>query len=141
MTTKESCNILAEAKIRPTSIRILTYKAATELARAFCLSDLEEHLPTIDKSSIFRALTLFHEHNLIHQIDDGSGSRKYCLCQNHGECLENEGHAHFTCENCGKTFCLKGYVLPHMDIPKDCIIREINLVMKGLCSECSSKKK
>ncbi len=71
MTTKESCDILAGAKIRPTSIRILIYKAATELACAFSLSDLEAHLPTINKSSIFRTLTLFHEHNLIHQIDDG----------------------------------------------------------------------
>lgn len=58
MTTKESNDIIAKAAIRPTSTRILVYKAISELEDTFSLADLEDQLPTIDKSSIFRALTL-----------------------------------------------------------------------------------
>ena len=45
--------------IKPTSVRVLVLN---ELERADCalsLSDLEARLVTVDKSSIFRTLTLF----------------------------------------------------------------------------------
>src|SRR5574344_2526916 len=109
MTTKECNDIMEKADIRPTSIRILVYKAIAETQGTFCLTDLEDKLLSVDKSSIFRALTLFHEHHLIHSIDDGSGFTKYCLCQNHGSCKKEEIHAHFHCEVCNKTFCLENH--------------------------------
>lgn len=141
MTTKESNDILAEAGIRPTSIRILVYKAISELEDTFSLTDLEEQLPTVDKSSIFRALTLFHEHHLIHSIDDGSGSAKYCLCHNHGSCRKDEVHAHFHCEVCNKTFCIDSCQIPDLVVPKDFSIKEINFVIKGICAQCASKQR
>lgn len=139
MTTKESSDIIAKAAIRPTSIRILVYKAISELKDTFSLADLEDQLPTIDKSSIFRALTLFHEHHLIHSINDGSGFMKYCLCHNHGSCREEEVHAHFHCEICNKTFCLDSCRIPDILVPEAYIIREVNFVIKGICAKCASK--
>lgn len=141
MTTKESNDIIAKAAIRPTSIRILVYKAISELEDTFSLADLEDQLPTIDKSSIFRALTLFHKHHLIHSIDDGSGFMKYCLCHNHGSCQKEEVHAHFYCEICNKTFCLDSYAIPDIVTPEAFIIKEVNFVIKGICAKCASKHK
>lgn len=141
MTTKESNDIIAKAAIRPTSIRILVYKAISELEDTFSLADLEDQLPTIDKSSIFRALTLFHEHHLIHSINDGSGFMKYCLCHNHGSCQKEEVHAHFHCEICNKTFCIDSYTIPDIVTPEAFIIKEVNFVIKGICAKCTSKHK
>lgn len=141
MTAKECCAIIANANIRPTSIRILVYEAISNLHDTFSLSDLESILDTVDKSSIFRALSVFSEHNLIHSVDDGSGYMKYCLCHNHGECREEESHCHFYCELCNKTYCLENDALPNITLPPNFVAKHINYVIKGTCAACTSKQK
>ena len=64
---------LTEHGIRPTSVRILVMRAIMQRKGAFCLYDIEADVPTLDRSSIFRALRLFTQHHLLHEIDDGSG--------------------------------------------------------------------
>ena len=59
---------LAEHGIRPTSVRILVMRAIMQRKGAFCLYDIEADVPTLDRSSIFRALRLFTQHHLTHQI-------------------------------------------------------------------------
>ena len=66
--------ILEDAGIRPTSTRLLIYGAICRMSDTFSLTSLEDELQSIDKSVIFRTLTLFHDHHLIHSVDDGSGS-------------------------------------------------------------------
>lgn len=52
--------------VRPTAVRILIYKAARQRVNTFTLQDLEDDLLTVDRSTIFRTLTLFAEHHLLH---------------------------------------------------------------------------
>ena len=63
--------------IRPTAIRVLVLRTLLEMKQAMSVSDLEAQLDTVDKSTIFRTLTLFLSHHLIHGVDDGSGTLKY----------------------------------------------------------------
>jgi Fur family ferric uptake transcriptional regulator len=107
--------------------------------RTFSLSDLEDALPSVDKSSIFRAITLFHEHRLIHSVDDGSGSLKYCICHNGGHCNLEELHCHFYCERCKRTFCLDETHVPLASVPEGFSVRTVSYVMKGICPACSGK--
>ena len=51
--------------MRPTANRILVLRALRESAYPMSLADLENHLETLDKSSIFRVLTLLLEHDII----------------------------------------------------------------------------
>ena len=74
MKTEDYTPILESAGIRPTSTRLLIYEAIARNSDTFSLSTLERQLDSIDKSVIFRTLVLFHEHHLIHSVDDGSGS-------------------------------------------------------------------
>ena len=60
--------------IRPTAIRVLVLRTLLEMKQAMSVSDLEAQLDTVDKSTIFRTLTLFLSHHLIHGVDDGSGT-------------------------------------------------------------------
>ena len=64
--------------IRPTAIRVLVLRTLLEMKQAMSVSDLEAQLDTVDKSTIFRTLTLFLSHHLIHGVDDGSGYVKIC---------------------------------------------------------------
>ena len=130
---------LEKREIKPTAMRLLILKAMTRFTRAFSLLDLETELDIVDKSTIFRTITLFLDHHLIHVIDDGSGSLKYSVCSNECTCSIDDLHAHFYCRNCHKTFCLRKIHVPTVALPGDFTLESINYVLKGLCAECSSR--
>lgn len=126
--------------IKPTAMRLLILRTMMEMRRAVSMADLEEKLDTVDKSTIFRTLTLFLSHHLIHGVDDGSGSLKYAVCDNSCNCVVQDLHSHFYCEKCHRTFCLEGTHIPVIDLPKGFTLHSINYVLKGVCSECTSQK-
>lgn len=128
---------LEERGIKPTSIRLLVFKAMLEYPQAFNLSDLEEKLDTVDKSTLFRTISLFHEKLLIHSIDDGSGSMKYSVCSSDCMCSINDLHVHFSCNKCKKTFCLESISIPRVQLPPNFLLESVNFVFKGLCDHCS----
>lgn len=123
--------------IKPTAVRLLIFKAMVNYPQAFSLSDLEAELGTVDKSTLFRTITLFHDHLLIHSIDDGSGSMKYSVCSDNCMCSIGELHVHFNCSRCHKTFCLESVSIPTVQLPDNFLLESVNFVMKGLCSHCS----
>ena len=83
---------LEEKGIKPTANRILVYNALAENERPQSLSDLEELLVVMDKSSIFRVLALFEEADVVHTFTDGRGIIHYELCGSHGACSHDDGH-------------------------------------------------
>lgn len=105
--------------------------------QAFSMADLENVLETVDKSTLFRTITLFHEKLLIHSIDDGSGSMKYSVCNNNCMCALGDLHVHFSCNRCHKTFCMESISIPQVKLPERFLLESVNFVMKGLCNECS----
>ncbi|MDD7343615.1 MAG: transcriptional repressor [Bacteroidales bacterium] len=130
--------------IKPTAMRLLILRAMTAHREAFSLQSLEDDLDTVDKSTIYRTITLFLTHHLIHAIDDGTGSLKYAVCANSCHCGEDDSdigdlHAHFYCERCHRTFCLNSIHVPVVTLPGAFEVHSINYVLKGLCSECSVK--
>lgn len=132
--------LLAQRKVKPTAIRLMVLKELARADRAYSLLDLEDRLVTVDKSTLFRTLTLFLGHHLIHAIDDGSGSLKYALCSNECNCEVDDLHTHFYCEACHRTFCLKQIHIPHVTLPRGFTMHSINYVIKGLCSDCAHKQ-
>lgn len=67
--------ILNEAGVKPTAIRMIVMKEIIAIGHTFTLSDMEIRLETVDRSTLFRTLTLFLEHKLLHEVDNGSGSK------------------------------------------------------------------
>ena len=100
--------------------------------------DMETALETADRSTISRTLATFLEHDLIHAIDDGSGSVKYEVCPSSHHHSVDDLHVHFHCSECGKTFCLPDPV-PHVALPDGFIMENINYVVTGKCNKCASK--
>lgn len=132
-------NKLEERGIKPTAIRLLVIKTMMDYPQAFNLTNLEDELETIDKSTLFRTITLFHEKHLIHSIDDGSGSIKYSVCSSDCMCTIKDLHAHFYCNNCKKTFCLTSVHIPQVDLPPRFLLSSVNFVLKGLCDICNKE--
>lgn len=130
---------LQNAGIRITAVRTMIWKQIRHgIDGNFSLADLEEKLPTVDKSTLFRTLTLFSEAHLLHSVDDGSGSQKYCVCH-HDDTRQCTGHVHLTCRVCHKTFCLTDVKIPQVPLPDGFQPEETEYVVKGVCSKCRTK--
>lgn len=139
--TQETEQLMLLHGVKPTATRILVYNALINAEDALSLNDLETELETVDKSTIFRSLTLFKQQHLVHEIDDGSGSIKYEPCYHSEEDDEedNDQHAHFFCTICQHTYCLKAIQAPKVELPHGFEVRNINYVLKGICPNCKSK--
>lgn len=131
---------LQHRDIKPTATRLLILQQMMRGNEAVSLPDLERYLPTVDKSTISRTLSLFLLHQLIHAIDDGSGAMKYALCADDCDCVPEDEHTHFYCIDCGRTFCLRHIAVPAVELPDGFTLNNINYVIKGLCPECNEKK-
>lgn len=129
---------LALRGIKPTAMRLLILRTLMEMGRAVSLSDLEVQLDTVDKSTIFRILSLFLSRHLIHGVDDGSGSLKYAVCEDSCRCTVEDQHTHFRCELCHRTFCIRGTHVPVVGLPEGFVQTGINYVVKGVCADCAA---
>ncbi|MCQ2196217.1 MAG: transcriptional repressor [Bacteroidaceae bacterium] len=129
---------LQEHGVKPTSVRILVWQQCARQKKTFTLNDLEELLPHMDRSSIFRALRLFVEHEMLHEINDGTGYQKYCVCR----CSDHDhhlNHIHFTCIRCGKTYCLEDYTIPLVNLPEGFAMQDAEYIIKGVCPQCGKE--
>ena len=130
---------LVNAGIRVTAVRMLIWKKVRHhFSDAFNLADLEAALPTIDRSTLFRMLTLLTEKHLLHEIDDGSGTHKYCVCHL-DDTRHCQGHVHLSCRVCHRTYCLTNVHIPPVPLPSGFQWEEAEYVVKGVCQQCASK--
>ena len=134
MMEKDTEQTLIHHGIRPTAVRILVFRTIHHRSEAFSLADVENWLPEMDRSSIFRTLRLFAEHQILHEIDDGSGVEKYCVCRCEGSLHLN--HVHFACTRCGKTYCLEDHTIPLVTLPDGFKTHEVEYIVKGTCPKC-----
>lgn len=139
MSHEKYLSLLAKREIHPTAIRLLVLQAMMEAGQSVSLLDLEDRLETVDRSTIFRTLTLFLSHHLIHSIDDGTGSFKYAVCSDDCSCEVRDLHTHFHCERCNRTFCFTNIPTPVVKLPEGFTLNSINYVLKGICPACASK--
>ena len=164
MNTEQIVQHLQHHDVRPTALRIMIWRTLLSFDYAFALGDLEGVLPTVDRSTLFRALTLFAQHDLLHPLDDGSGQQKYCVCDadddtclcqdcapsvaatdgmehdthhhHHAQCE----HVHLTCVKCGHTYCLKNKQIPQVEVPEGFRILHVQYVIQGICPRCTHWK-
>ncbi|MBQ3752148.1 MAG: transcriptional repressor [Prevotella sp.] len=139
MSSAECEALLASHGIKPTANRIVVARTLAAAERPMSLTELEYKILSIDKSGVFRALTLFREHHLVHVIEDGGDGVRYELCHSHdGHAEDDDQHVHFYCERCHRTFCLTDMPIPTVSLPAGYELHDINYMAKGLCPECSS---
>jgi Fur family ferric uptake transcriptional regulator len=127
---------LEQKGIKATANRILVYRELAGANRPLSLADMEQRQLSLDKSSIFRVLTLFLEHDVVHSFTDGRGILHYELCGSSGVCSHSDGHLHFYCESCHQSFCLEDVALPDIELPTGFLPHSVSFVIKGECPQC-----
>lgn len=143
MSDEECLKLMSRHEVRPTANRLLVARSLAAAGGPLSLRDLEDALPTVDKSNISRALALFRDTGLAHTIEDGNGVLRYELCMSTAECggVDDDEHVHFFCERCGRTFCLSGIHVPALDLPEGYTAHHSSLLVKGLCPSCARRAK
>ena len=131
--------LLEEHNIKPTANRLIVLRTLDGAGRPMSLTELENKILTIDKSGIFRTLSLFREQHLVHVIEDGGDGVRYELCHSHDDDVDDDLHVHFYCEQCQQTYCLDHIPVPGIDLPEGFIMSSVNYMVKGICPHCAYK--
>ena len=92
-----------------------------------------------DRVTIYRTLQAFEEKGIIHTIPTADNSIRYALCKDCDEGHHHDEHVHFVCRNCGKIACLDDTTSPQIDLPEGYMPENIQVVINGVCRDCSRK--
>ncbi|WP_091262371.1 Fur family transcriptional regulator [Gillisia sp. Hel1_33_143] len=144
MTTTEK--ILFTKGIRPTVMRLKIYKYLKRKTYALTLKEMQnvfvvksEKNKTANKTTFYRAIKLFEEKRMVHQIDDGTAIAKYAVSdENTKGKYGTDLHMHFHCTDCRKTICLPNKI-PEESLPDEYEVNNMNLVLIGICKKCREK--
>lgn len=139
MQYAEISKILDEAGIRPTSNRLIVLKALADSHGPMSVGELEDTIDTLDKSSVFRVLTLLLEHHLVHAVEDGRGIVKYELCRAADSEHDSDMHVHFYCDSCRRVYCFEDIPVPEIPLPEGFESRSVNYMVKGICPDCANR--
>ncbi len=137
MDDNKYTTLLETHDIKPTANRLIVLRALDGAGRPMSLSELEYKILTIDKSGIFRTLSLFREQHLVHVIEDGSDGVRYELCHSHNHEVDDDLHVHFYCEKCQRTYCMEHIPIPNIQLPEGFVMSSVNYMVKGICPQCS----
>lgn len=130
--------VLRGAKLRVTPARMQVLEAFLGQPHALPHSALEQLAPECDRVTLYRTLSTFTEHGIVHKVPDDEGVTKYALCSQ--ECSDehhHDDHVHFKCLACGATVCLEGTALPAVVLPKGYHLQDASLLVQGTCPDCS----
>jgi Fur family ferric uptake transcriptional regulator len=117
--------------------KILTLFLTTD--DALTHGDIEKEVgDKYDRVTIYRTLQTFEEKGIIHSIPTADNSIKYALCKECEEGHHHDDHVHFICTACEKTICLDDIVSPKIDLPEGYVAENVQVVIHGICKECSS---
>ncbi|ANE51666.1 Fur family transcriptional regulator [Flavisolibacter tropicus] len=90
-----------------------------------------------DRVTIYRTLQTFVEKGIIHSIPTSDNAVRYALCKDCTEGHHHDDHVHFMCDNCNATICLDNVVSPKMELPAGYVANDVQVVIHGICKECS----
>lgn len=140
MAENELIELFGRHNVRPTANRLIIARTLSSAGRPMSLTEIEDLVDTIDKSGIFRTLTLFRDNHLVHVIQDGDSVR-YELCQSCSDDDDEDTHVHFHCEKCHRTYCLDEIAIPPVSLPEGYEGRSASYIVTGTCPACSSNAK
>lgn len=136
MSSEEIIDLLEEHGVKVTANRMLVAGAIAKAGRPVTLTDLETDLETVDKSSIFRALSVFREAHVVHVLEDVGDGVRYELCHSHHSPGDDDLHVHFYCTRCRKVYCLEEIPIPEVPVPEGFEVESANHMLRGLCPSC-----
>ena len=131
----EPAEVLNQHKLKRTSCREGIIHAIMTSNNALSENEIRNKLEgNYDRTTFYRSFKTLEEHRIIHKIVVDNQLVKYAL---DNSITSKKEHAHFYCNKCERVQCLDSIVIPHLDLPSGYRVAEIELIIKGLCGQCS----
>ncbi len=128
---------LMENGIKPSFPRLRILECLVESSEHPTADDvyreLVEEIPTLSKTTVYNALTLFEDADLIRRVaTDGNETHYDARLDDHG---------HFECESCGRIFDfpIRADALVEAGL-ESFLVRKRNVYYRGLCPQCRDKQ-
>ena len=132
--------VLKKYHLRNTNCRSSILALFIEKDMAMSHADVEAYLsPDFDRVTLYRTLKTFLDKGLLHKVLDDTGGLKYALCKECTETHHHHEHVHFKCVACQRITCIDYLKIPPIALPAEYQPAEFNLLVQGLCPECSKK--
>lgn len=129
-------NILKKYQINITKTRLLMLNTFLESGEPLTQNHfIGDSVLALDRTSIFRTLKLFARKKIIHRVPSTDGITRYLLQQ-----ASATVHTSFICSSCRKVVPLKTLVLPEVELPKDFMQQNMEIVIDGLCNACRASR-
>lgn len=134
-------DLLVKAGLKNTSSRRAVLEVFLRYSHALNYNEILDNVKQgLDKVTIYRNLKIFEEVGIIHLVPDMSGSVRYALCSHAcNEGHHHDSHIHFCCKKCAKTYCMEKTQVPHFTLPKDYLVEDVSVLVKGICNSCYNK--
>lgn len=123
--------MLRETDGRVTQPRREVLAALLQASGPLTHAELQDQLPHLDRVSLYRVLNWLSERSLIDPLAGDDGVRRYIL--HHDDAAP---HPHFTCDSCGKTFCLHDVEIDASPLPSGFKVARVSMLMTGTCPDC-----
>ncbi|MEM6805391.1 MAG: transcriptional repressor [Bacteroidota bacterium] len=139
---RTAVKILSNYSLRSTNIRQEILEVFLDESQALSQKNIEDQMKgECDRVTIYRTLSTFMDKGILHRVLDDSGAMKYALCD--PSCshkgAHHHDHVHFKCTDCGLLTCIHEVVFPKVQLPEGYITSEVNVLIQGVCPNCSGK--
>ncbi len=139
MKYSELKKIIKRHGLRITDCRIDVLSYFIQYKKALTFKNLEDQFEAYDRVTLYRTLSAFEEHGLLHKIPDDSGFATYGLCQDCSTEAHHHNHIHFKCLKCEQLECIDDTINISIDsLPKNYIAQDMDVIIKGVCQQCNS---
>ena len=92
----------------------------------------------IDRVTVYRVLDWLVEVGIAHRTSGDDRVWRFMLNREYNDGGIHHQHAHFTCNQCGQTFCLNDLQTRlNFKLPKGFKPAEVDLKFRGACAHCS----
>lgn len=124
---------IRKTQIRRSLLRLFLYSHSS-----FSLQDIQRKIGCdCDRATLYRNLKYFVGKGLLHTVPDNHSAR-YALSEVKGNGHDDHRHIHFTCNECGNTYCLDLEKTPEIKAQKGYDITSLEIHASGTCEFCSS---
>lgn len=122
----------AGARATPARIRVLLLLRAATAAMTH--HDLESALGalTLDRVTLYRVLDWLVDAGLAHKSTDARGVFRFSAAA----VGEHTAHAHFSCDACGRVFCLDAAPPAPPALPHGFALSRMEIDLRGRCADC-----
>ncbi|MGB7988029.1 MAG: Fur family transcriptional regulator [Candidatus Methylophosphatis roskildensis] len=121
--------------VRATPARLHVLGALRDASRALSHHDIEAALSAqpLDRVTLYRVLDWAVAAGLVLRSTDDNRTYRYSLAARHDP---HAAHAHFSCDDCGRVFCLDD-IAPAPAMPAGFHADRVDLAVHGRCAACS----